>query len=320
MGTKENGRQYHHLYRQQQQQQQQQQQERGTNGSVLGGLMRFEARRSDFAGEAFMALKERGHFRTLRFLDLYQCPGLDSQMTIEILKECPLLESFDGNQLLARDILLSSGQRRQRWNRDERDEERGDKEDGGWVCTGMKYLDLHITGFANGMEDVRTHWQVFEQLAKLDKLVYLSIGGKCSANTSISNDNPRNATAENVGDGAVMSSMSSSSTPPPSISSIGPQTTAVATGASGGLDIRLRSGLGQLSTLKRLRMLRFTGVEQQMEVEDVEWMLENLPELKVVQGRLHTDPAKQQVLEKVLERGRVSAWSMYNNVQQAQQK
>ncbi len=76
--------------------------------------------------------------------------------------------------------------------------------------------------------------------------------------------------------------------------------------------MRLRSGLGQLSTLRKLRMLRFTGLEQQMEQEDVAWMLEQLPELRVVQGRLHSDGNQQAALEVQLEAGGVSAWTMYN--------
>lgn len=43
-----------------------------------------------------------------------------------------------------------------------------------------------------------------------------------------------------------------------------------------GLDLRLKSGLTQLAGLRRLRVLDFTGTEQNMGVEDLDWMKTNL--------------------------------------------
>ncbi|KAF9355915.1 hypothetical protein BGX26_005962 [Mortierella sp. AD094] len=239
----------------------------GTNGANdKMGLTRFEVRRSDFAHESFRALKERGHFKTLRNLDLYQCPGLASWMIAEILSGCPLLESFDGHQLFAQHIVpVNNGNY---WNNND------NNKDTWWVCRGMRYLDLHFTGFTNDPEhDVERQWQVFAQLARLENLVYLSIGGK------------------------------SARMPPVSRSS---------RFGSGGLDLRLCSGLGQLCTLKKLRMLRFTGLEQQMTEQDIMWMIENLPELRVVQGKLHSNQVEQEKLERLLENNKISAWTMYN--------
>ncbi|KAF9169093.1 hypothetical protein BGX21_009366 [Mortierella sp. AD011] len=234
------------------------------------GLTRFEARRSDFAHESFRALKERGHFKTLRNLDLYQCPGLASWMIAEILCGCPLLESFDGHQLFAQHIVPHSNSNYWSNNRNNNH----NSKDNLWVCRGMRYLDLHFTGFSNEPEhDVERQWQVFAQLARLENLVYLSIGGK------------------------------SARVPPVNVGS---------RYGNGGLDLRLRSGLGQLCTLKKLRMLRFTGAEQQMTVEDIMWMIENLPELKIVQGKLHPDQVEQEKLERLLESNKISAWTMYN--------
>ncbi|KAI8606168.1 hypothetical protein EDD21DRAFT_361690 [Dissophora ornata] len=265
--------------------------------SAVGGLTRFEVRRSDFGAESFRALKERGHLWTLQSLDLYQCQGLDSRMTMEILRGCPLLESFDGHKLFARDILADKRGRRAGVPQQQHD----------WVCKGMKYLDLHITGFASDPEqDERTHWQVFEQLARLDQLVYLSVGGR--------NSSLRTATTPYPPTPSPSATATTSS--PLSASYI---SSAVST-RSGGLDLRLRSGLGQLKTLKRLRALRFTGQEQEMTEEDVVWMIENLPDLKVVQGLLHTDPEEQAKLERVLERGKISTWTMYNNEKMMSQR
>ncbi|KAI1295207.1 hypothetical protein EDD11_007955 [Mortierella claussenii] len=287
--------------------------------SDLKGLARFEVRRSDFGTEAFQALRRGGHFRTLKNLDLFQCRGLESWMMAEILRGCPLLESFDGHQLFARDIVGAYGSSIAMLDREESVERQR------WVCKGMKYMDIHITGFAIDPEqDLQRQWQVFAEVARLDKLVYLSIGGKSTS----PGHGPRIATTltgtESGSDLLAMDEITSNPPPiattsssPPSASYITPATAAAgvtvsAIRAPGGLDLRLRSGLGQLSSLKKLRMLRFTGVEQRMTTEDVEWMLENWPELKVVQGRLHTEEEEQTRLEKVLEKRQVSAWTRYN--------
>jgi len=50
------------------------------------------------------------------------------------------------------------------------------------------------------------------------------------------------------------------------------------------LDIRLKKGLGQLSTLTRLRELAFRRTVQEMTIEDAEWMIEHWKNLKVVDG------------------------------------
>ncbi|KAF9948666.1 hypothetical protein BGZ72_009445 [Mortierella alpina] len=345
------------------------------------GLSTFAVRRSDFGPLAFTALKR--HFATIQFLDLYQCPALTSAMTQKILMSCRLLECFDGNYLLAKDIVrgVSSALRwplapqfcfgagasgttsNTEWTTGHHygqlQQQEGDVT-AGWVCKGLRCLDVHITGFsgagistcmdvevndenANVDDDtildvndgddncrVREHgkggkmsfgerqmqWTVFSQLARLNQLVHLSIGGKstlgCATTTT-------NALAGMAG----TPQLPLSSSPSSSLSSSAPGELAAANGAGAsevrsggvggvGLDLRLCSGLGQLRTLRKLRMLRFTGLKQQMEQEDVAWMVEQLPELRVLQGRLHPDANRQAALETRLEAGGVSAWTMYD--------
>ncbi|KAG0003394.1 hypothetical protein BGZ80_005800 [Entomortierella chlamydospora] len=55
------------------------------------------------------------------------------------------------------------------------------------------------------------------------------------------------------------------------------------------LDFRLGRGLGVLKTLKALREFHFEYTKQWMETEEVEWMLENWPQLEVVMGPLNVD-------------------------------
>ncbi|KAF9202633.1 hypothetical protein BGZ49_007229 [Haplosporangium sp. Z 27] len=269
----------------------------GYSGHNTKGLTRFEARRSDFANESFLALKEHGHFDTLRNLDLYQCRGLTSWMIAEILNNCPLLDSFDGYQLFARDIVS--------FNSDNGNGSSND-DDGyngtWWACRRIRYLDIHITGFSSDpIQDLQRQWQTFAQLARLEHLVYLSIGGENSRTSSSVADAAESSMS--ASEGTTASSLSSSyATLNRSYGGIG----------NGGLDLRLRSGLGQLRTLKKLRMLRFTGLEQRMTEQDVLWMIENLPELKIIQGKLHINQVEQEKLEKLLERNNISAWTTYN--------
>ncbi|KAI8349981.1 hypothetical protein B0O80DRAFT_500925 [Mortierella sp. GBAus27b] len=67
-----------------------------------------------------------------------------------------------------------------------------------------------------------------------------------------------------------------------------------------GLDLRLRSGLGILSGLY-LRELAFCGLWQEMEDEDVRWMVEAWPELSYVTGRLNHNLARETELQGILE-------------------
>ncbi|CAO3567016.1 unnamed protein product [Mortierella alpina] len=354
------------------------------------GLTTLAVRRSDFGPLAFSALKR--HFSTIQSLDLYQCPSLTSAMTQEILMSCPSLESFDGHRLLVKDVLhgLSGLSRRSldhpscsgagasgtsgtEWTFDSyhrhnhHQNERKDEATvaSGWVCKGLRYLDVHITGFSNadisactdvegsynnsasdgyytpihkndeghgsvgldhvqgGMKNLaegQMQWAVFSQLAQLHMLVHLSVGGKSTLGRTSSTTTVQAGTTRTPDVlSTTLSSTSPSSSSPAAEALLNPAaTTLAARGAAGGvrsgggLDMRLRSGLGQLKTLRKLRMLRFMGLEQHMEQEDVAWMIEHLPELRVVQGRLHSDEYLEAALGARLEAGGVSAWTMYN--------
>ncbi|KAF9320096.1 hypothetical protein BG003_007267 [Podila horticola] len=54
---------------------------------------------------------------------------------------------------------------------------------------------------------------------------------------------------------------------------------------SQGLDLRLQSGLGQLSTMKDLRYLNFGYMVQNMSAEDIAWMRKHWTRLEHVEGR-----------------------------------
>ncbi|KAG9320348.1 hypothetical protein KVV02_000105 [Mortierella alpina] len=348
------------------------------------GLSTFAVRRSDFGPLAFSALQQ--HFSTLQSLDLYQCPALTSAMTQKILMNCPLLQSFDGNRLLAKDIVHglsvvlrrrpldhpscsfgagASGTTSTEWafdhhNQQQQNQQKEEDEstvEGGWVCKGLRYLDVHITGFSdagisawmdvegNGDSDTtidenydgdededgnracdhvkgskkslgarqrQLQWTVFSQLAQLNQLAHLSVGGKSTLRSAATSTTTTVQAGTAAGTPALSSASPSSPVSSP-VPGVGAREAQSGAGVGGdGLEMNLRSGLGQLRTLRKLRMLRFTGLQQHMEQEDVAWMVEQLPELRVVQGRLHFDGNRQAALEARLEAGDVSAWTMYN--------
>lgn len=285
--------------------------------AAVSPLTTLSIRRSDFGEFSFRALKR--HFRTLRQLDLFQCPGLGSAMTQHILESCPLLESFEGNKLLLRDVAqgLCGGKQR------------------GWSCHGLRVLDVHLASHSSVMavdlhkDALLAQWMVYSQLAKMDNLISLSIGGRSAH--PLPHPHPH----------GVESLMEPTEAAPPVLPLHYSATTEVAatqsssgstlfatprgyTERSGrpsarasrrridGLHLSLDDGLGQLSTLRNLRFLRFTGLEQEMEEDDVRWMIEQWPELRVIQGKLHSNERRQDVLESLLAVYGISAWTNYN--------
>ncbi|KAF9128791.1 hypothetical protein BGW39_004749 [Mortierella sp. 14UC] len=265
-------------------------------------------RRSDFGEYSFRAL--RRHFGTLQQLDLFQCPGLGSDMTQVILESCPQLESFEGNRLLLRDVAqgLWGGRRR------------------GWACHGLRVLDIHLAGHSSATvvdhhdDALSVQWMVYSQLSKMENLIHLSIGGK-STHAHVHGADVVVAPLEMAPPPAPpmhYSHSTSSSSSASHISSRGhsgrPSSSSTRANRRriDGLHLNLDDGLGQLSTLKKLRFLRFTGLEQEMEDDDVRWMIEQWPELKVMQGKLHSNERRQDVMESLLAAHGISAWTKYN--------
>lgn len=62
-----------------------------------------------------------------------------------------------------------------------------------------------------------------------------------------------------------------------------------------GLDCRLRSGLGQLAALTQMQEFSMIGLHQQLEVEDVEWMVQHWRGLQKVTGKLMSPNAGQLI-------------------------
>ncbi|KAF9927398.1 hypothetical protein BGZ65_006779 [Modicella reniformis] len=73
-----------------------------------------------------------------------------------------------------------------------------------------------------------------------------------------------------------------------------------------GLNFSLRTGLDSLSSLKQLTVLDISDLRQEMEEQDVRWMLEVWPKLSSVLGILHPNKGRWETLRKILKERKVT--------------
>ena len=76
--------------------------------------------------------------------------------------------------------------------------------------------------------------------------------------------------------------------------------------SQGALQLRLDSGLGRLAGLKSLYAVEFHGTAQMMRVQEMEWMVENWPELQEVSGKLSGNSEMHVVLKEMFEKRDIS--------------
>ncbi|KAF9929125.1 hypothetical protein FBU30_001854 [Linnemannia zychae] len=263
-------------------------------------LSTLSIRRSDFGEHCFRALKR--HFRTLHQLDLFQCPNLNSRMTQQILENCHCLESFEGNKLLIQDVAEGM------WGSSQK----------GWVCHNLRVLDVHLSGRSSMAainhlgETVSIQWMVYSQLAEMTNLVHLSIGGKSPSLHPLEEAAPSAEVAPLVTIASHVSSIESYMSSRGRSGRINHSPTRPTRRQIDGLHLSLDDGLDQLSSLRKLRFLKFTGLEQEMEASDVRWMVDHWPDLKILQGKLHSDVGRQDELESLLATHGISAWTSFN--------
>ncbi|KAG0230656.1 hypothetical protein B0O80DRAFT_463018 [Mortierella sp. GBAus27b] len=70
-----------------------------------------------------------------------------------------------------------------------------------------------------------------------------------------------------------------------------------------GLDFRMEAGLDELTGLKWIRDIDFGNSHQQLEEQDVQWMIKEWPSLESVEGKLNNDRKKSAKFRKMLEKG-----------------
>ncbi|KAG9322304.1 hypothetical protein KVV02_002237 [Mortierella alpina] len=68
-----------------------------------------------------------------------------------------------------------------------------------------------------------------------------------------------------------------------------------------GLDFTVEAGLSKLAGLEKLEQLNIEGIYQHMGEQDVNWMLEHWPKLRVVEGELHHRKEKRERLDAMME-------------------
>ncbi|KAG9068327.1 hypothetical protein KI688_010593 [Linnemannia hyalina] len=73
-------------------------------------------------------------------------------------------------------------------------------------------------------------------------------------------------------------------------------------GSRGALQLRLDSGLDCLAGMKSLYAVEFRGTVQTMRVQEIEWMLENWPELREVSGKLSKNSQTHAILKGIFEK------------------
>ena len=56
------------------------------------------------------------------------------------------------------------------------------------------------------------------------------------------------------------------------------------------LDLRLSAGMDELRTLKSMSSLTFTSSHQNMEFEEIEWMVQTWPGMRRLMGKFSTNP------------------------------
>lgn len=74
----------------------------------------------------------------------------------------------------------------------------------------------------------------------------------------------------------------------------------------GALQLRLDSGLDRLAGLKSLCAVEFHGTVQTMGIQEMQWMLENWPELQEVSGELSENSQTHAALKEMLEKRDIS--------------
>lgn len=81
-------------------------------------------------------------------------------------------------------------------------------------------------------------------------------------------------------------------------------------GSRDGLDLRLEAGLDFLSGLKRLEDFSFQGLWQQMEEQDVRWMM-RVWKLRVIIGKLHHDNDRRLEMKPILSESHLKLNEVY---------
>ncbi|KAF9351067.1 hypothetical protein BGX26_010829, partial [Mortierella sp. AD094] len=143
-----------------------------------------------------------------------------------------------------------------------------------WVCQGLKVLEIHISFATNSTTECRSGVENEEEMRTLRRLVFNRLATlKALETLEICTVEERRGEISCVD------------------------------ASDRNLDWRIESGMDQLGGLKQLRRIR-VGAGQEMEREDVVWILENWSNLETVVGGLHKDELQLAMLKTIfIDRG-----------------
>ncbi|KAF9022032.1 hypothetical protein BGZ52_001250 [Haplosporangium bisporale] len=287
------------------------------------GLERINVNRSKFGPLAFKSLKSRPFFSTLKELDLDHCYEFTSQMAVECLESCSGLTKFVVVEISAADIARSA-------------KKQGSKK---WKCRNMEYLKAHITQLgsvdpphANASQKVQDqykkslqlHKTVLGQLSIMTHLTHLDVGrskipsifGSDEESLYSSEEDDEESLCSSEEDEEDWEDYEDTRDMNPIQTMLMKQirkamereflglgidrgSTGDKRAKNGYLTLRGDAGLNILATWSQLRYLNVQDLKQSMSSDDAHWIQKNWPRLHTIEGELHSQAQKSQVLKAI---------------------
>ncbi|KAF8950283.1 hypothetical protein BGZ46_004622 [Entomortierella lignicola] len=226
---------------------------------IQPGLSEISLSESYFGGLALKPLL-RKQAASLTRLSIVCHGTLSSAMAQRILTTCPHLVEFSVELIKAQDILGitendsssdEDGEEDEKENGGEGEDEGEEEEMKDWVCTKLVSFSAFICGLRGKPLD--WHRGVYRQISRLERLEELYV---CPGTEFKDLVPPYIFKDKAIWDG---------------------------------LKVQRAAGLEKLSTLKELKEFSFIDLEQEIEEDDVRWMIKSWPKLEGVYGKLNED-------------------------------
>ncbi|KAF9099198.1 hypothetical protein BGX27_000653 [Mortierella sp. AM989] len=198
------------------------------------------------------------HFSTLTRVNLAYCWSVTSKMLQEVLSSCPLLRKFRGPTIHARDIV------------------EGDP----WVCSSLQTFVAFIDF---GSQDGTTGTSGGDGM----ELEHSDISAKAMLENSDTNEFQR----------LVYEQISQLRRLKILLIGVEPSLTEDVQNHRHGLELKLGKGLELLSSLKELEIFGFNGTTQNMELEEVKWMITHWRRLGQIMGTYCHNGREKDFLE-----------------------
>ena len=287
-------------------------------------LERITVTESGFGPIAFKSLKSRPFFSTLKELNLDQCYEFTSQMAVECLESCTGLTKFVVIEISAVDIARSAKkQGSKKWNCRNMEYLKAH-------ITQLGSVDPHHENASQKAQDqykksLQLHKTVLEQLSVMTRLIHLDVGRSKIPSIfgsdeeslySSEEDDEDEDDSDNWTDGYSDDDNEDTRDLNPiqkmlmkqirktmereflglgrNKGSMGDKPT-----KKGYLTLRGDAGLDILAAWSQLRYLNIQDLKQSMSADDARWIRKNWPRLQTIEGELHSQAQKSQVLKAI---------------------